>query len=118
VQNLVANSLKYTSGAPQRVKIWAERTDGFWLFTVEDNGAGMPPELGDDAFAMFRRAGIDDDASRGIGLAVCRRIIERTAARLSRSPLRRLHRDAVQRAGLMCAPTTCHASPARVHVRV
>jgi light-regulated signal transduction histidine kinase (bacteriophytochrome) len=76
VQNLVANSLKYTSGAPPRVKIWADRTDGFWLFTVEDNGPGMPPGLGDDAFAIFRRAGIVDDMSCGIGLAVCRRIIE------------------------------------------
>jgi signal transduction histidine kinase len=76
VQNLVANSLKYTSGAPPHVKIWAERTDGFWLFTVEDNGPGMPPGLGDDAFAMFRRVGVGDDVSCGIGLAVCRRIIE------------------------------------------
>jgi signal transduction histidine kinase len=76
IQNLVANSLKYRSEEPPHVKVSAERTGGFWVFTVEDNGVGMPPALGDDAFAMFKRAGTDDDASCGIGLAVCRRIIE------------------------------------------
>jgi signal transduction histidine kinase len=58
------------------VKVSAERRDGFWMFTVEDNGAGIAPAVGDDAFAMFKRAGADDDASCGIGLAVCGRIIE------------------------------------------
>jgi signal transduction histidine kinase len=77
IQNLVANSLKYRSDEPPHVKVSAERTDGVWVFTVEDNGIGIPPTLGDDAFAMFQRAGgADDDASCGIGLAVCRRIIE------------------------------------------
>ncbi len=76
VQNLVANSLKYRSDEPPQVKISADHEDGSWVFTVEDNGAGIPPELGDDAFKMFKRAGAVDDASCGIGLAVCRRIIE------------------------------------------
>jgi len=76
MQNLVANSIKYRSDEPPHVKVSAEREDGFWVFTVEDNGVGMPPALGDDAFAMFTRAGADDDVSCGIGLAVCRRIIE------------------------------------------
>jgi signal transduction histidine kinase len=43
-----------------------------WLFTVADNGVGIPPELGDDAFAMFKRAHGDDHEGCGIGLAATR----------------------------------------------
>ena len=87
VQNLLANSLKYRSEALPRVRIAAERADGFWLFTVADNGVGIPPELGDNAFAMFKRAGAGDDASCGIGLAVCRRIIETHGGVITAAPV-------------------------------
>jgi signal transduction histidine kinase len=76
LQNLLANSLKFRSTEPPRVTVAAEHADGFWLFTVEDNGVGIPPELGDDAFAMFKRAHGDDYEGSGIGLAVCRKIVE------------------------------------------
>jgi signal transduction histidine kinase len=76
LQNLIANSLKFRSTEPPRVTIAAEHRDGFWLFTVDDNGVGIPPELGDDAFAMFKRAHGDDSEGCGIGLAVCRKIVE------------------------------------------
>jgi signal transduction histidine kinase len=76
LQNLLANSLKFRSTEPPRVMVAAEHADGFWLFTVEDNGQGIPPELGDDAFAMFKRAHGDDSEGCGIGLAVCRKIVE------------------------------------------
>lgn len=76
VQNLIANSLKFRSTEPPRVTIAAEQRDGFWLFTVNDNGVGIPPELGDDAFAMFKRASGDDREGCGIGLAVCRKVVE------------------------------------------
>jgi signal transduction histidine kinase len=75
-QNLIANSLKFRSDAPPRVTIGAEPGDGVWLFNVDDNGIGIPPELGDDAFAMFKRAHGDDYEGCGIGLAVCRKIVE------------------------------------------
>jgi signal transduction histidine kinase len=76
LQNLIANSLKFRSDAPPRVKIGAELCAEAWLFTVDDNGIGIPPELGDEAFAMFKRAHGDDYAGCGIGLAVCRKIVE------------------------------------------
>jgi two-component system, chemotaxis family, sensor kinase Cph1 len=76
LQNLIANSLKFRSDEPPRVTIGAEQGDGVWLFYVGDNGIGIPPELGDDAFAMFKRAHGDDYEGCGIGLAVCRKIVE------------------------------------------
>lgn len=76
LQNLIANSLKFRSDEPPLVRIAAERRDGGWLFCVDDNGVGIPPELGDEVFAMFKRAHGDDHDGCGIGLAVCRKIIE------------------------------------------
>lgn len=76
LQNLLANSLKFRSSEPPRVSISAEEVDGFWIVDVRDNGVGIPEELGDDAFTMFRRAHGDDVEGSGIGLAVCRKIVE------------------------------------------
>lgn len=76
LQNLLANSLKFRSSEPPRVSISAEEEDGFWIVVVRDNGIGIPEELGDDAFAMFKRAHGDDFEGSGIGLAVCRKIVE------------------------------------------
>jgi signal transduction histidine kinase len=75
-QNLVANGLKFHSDEPPRVAISAERCQATWLFNVRDNGVGVPPELGDEIFSMFKRAHGDDVAGSGIGLAVCRKIVE------------------------------------------
>ena len=86
LQNLIANSLKYRSDRPPHLTIAAEQTDGFWLFEVTDNGVGIPPELGDDAFAMFKRAHGDDREGSGIGLAVCRKIIEAHGGAITAAP--------------------------------
>jgi two-component system, chemotaxis family, sensor kinase Cph1 len=61
-QNLVANGL--------------ERHDAAWLFNVRDNGVGVPPELSDEIFSMFKRAHGEEIEGCGIGLAVCRKIIK------------------------------------------
>ena len=75
-QNLVANGLKFHSDEPPQVTVSAERHDEAWLFNVRDNGVGVPPELADDIFSMFKRAHGDDVEGCGIGLAVCRKIVE------------------------------------------
>ena len=75
-QNLMANALKFHSDQPPRLNVSAERRDATWLFSVRDNGIGIPPELGDDIFTMFKRAHGDDVEGTGIGLAVCRKIVE------------------------------------------
>jgi light-regulated signal transduction histidine kinase (bacteriophytochrome) len=76
LQNLVANALKFHSDEPPRVAVSAERRDGAWLFSVRDNGVGVPPDLGEEIFSMFKRAHGDEIAGCGIGLAVCRKIVE------------------------------------------
>jgi signal transduction histidine kinase len=75
-QNLVANGLKFHSHERPRVTISAQRRDAMWLFSVRDNGVGVPPGLGDEIFSMFKRAHGDDVPGCGIGLAVCRKIVE------------------------------------------
>ena len=75
-QNLMANALKFHSDEPPRLDVSAERRDATWLFSVRDNGIGIPPELGDDIFTMFKRAHGEDVEGTGIGLAVCRKIVE------------------------------------------
>ena len=86
LQNLVANSVKFRSAAPPRVRIAAERADGAWVFSVSDNGVGIPRELGDDAFAMFKRAHGSEVEGSGIGLAVCRKVVEAHGGAITAEP--------------------------------
>ena len=86
LQNLVANSLKFRAEAAPSVSIDAERADGFWLFSVSDNGIGIPPELGDEAFAMFKRAHGEEIEGSGIGLAVCRKVVEAHGGAITAAP--------------------------------
>jgi signal transduction histidine kinase len=75
-QNLVANALKFHGSEPPRIRVAAERHKETWLFEVRDNGVGVPAELGDEIFSMFKRAHGDEVSGSGIGLAVCRKIVE------------------------------------------
>jgi signal transduction histidine kinase len=86
MQNLVANSLKFRAAAPPQIRIAAERAEGFWLFSVADNGVGIPPELGDEAFAMFKRAHGEETEGSGIGLAVCRKVVEAHGGAITAAP--------------------------------
>ncbi|HEY6279359.1 MAG TPA: ATP-binding protein [Streptosporangiaceae bacterium] len=76
-QNLLSNALKFRSDQPPHVAVSARRDGGFWLFTFADNGIGIEPEYAERVFAIFQR--LHDRASypgTGIGLAMCRKIIE------------------------------------------
>jgi signal transduction histidine kinase len=75
--NLVGNALKYRGTDPPRVAISAERADDGWLFTVTDNGIGIEPQYADRIFAIFQRLHLRDEyGGTGIGLALCRKIVE------------------------------------------
>jgi light-regulated signal transduction histidine kinase (bacteriophytochrome) len=77
-QNLIGNALKFHSDEPPHITVSAERRDdGFWLVSVADNGIGIAPEYADRIFVIFQRLhGKDAYPGTGIGLAMCRKIVE------------------------------------------
>jgi light-regulated signal transduction histidine kinase (bacteriophytochrome) len=77
-QNLLGNAVKFHGDAPPRVEVTARRTDqDRWLFTVADNGIGIAPEYAERIFVIFQRLhGKEVYPGTGIGLAMCRKIIE------------------------------------------
>ncbi|MGO9820818.1 MAG: ATP-binding protein [Solirubrobacteraceae bacterium] len=76
-QNLIANGIKFHSHAPPRVEINAHRREHDWLFDCTDNGIGIDPEYADRIFVIFQRLHARDRYDgTGIGLAICRKIIE------------------------------------------
>ena len=83
-QNLIGNAIKYRSeDRPAEVHIGAERQDGFVIFTIRDNGIGIQPEYKEQIFGLFSRLHTADRYSgTGIGLAICKRIVERYHGRI------------------------------------
>jgi light-regulated signal transduction histidine kinase (bacteriophytochrome) len=83
LQNLVGNAIKFRSAAPPRVHVSAARAGDEWQFSVQDNGIGIDPAYFEVIFEMFERLDQKDgEESTGIGLAICRRIVERHGGRL------------------------------------
>jgi signal transduction histidine kinase len=81
LQNLIANALKYRGEATPRVELSALRDSQEWVVTVRDNGPGVEPAQASRIFGMFSRADSETDGV-GIGLAVCRRIVEAHGGRI------------------------------------
>ena len=81
LQNLIANALKFRSEAPPRIELSALRGSEEWVVTVRDNGIGVDPEDATRIFGMFSRGQAAPDGV-GIGLAVCRRIVEAHGGRI------------------------------------
>ena len=76
-QNLISNSIKYRGAETPRIHVSAERSAGVWLFAVRDNGIGIDPEDTERVFGMFKRLHGTEIPGTGIGLALCKKIIER-----------------------------------------
>ena len=83
-QNLIGNALKYRRAeVPCRIEVRAEETAGEWLFSVTDNGIGIESQYFDQLFRLFKRLHSRDQyAGNGIGLAVCKRIVEGNGGRI------------------------------------
>lgn len=75
-QNLLGNGIKYKSAQAPKIHVSARRLDGFYEFAISDNGIGVDPEHHERIFGVFKRLHGKDVPGTGIGLAICRKIIE------------------------------------------
>jgi PAS domain S-box-containing protein len=83
LQNLVGNAVKFHGQAKPEVRIGARRTAGGWRVFVRDNGIGIAPEHQEHVFVIFRRLHSREAyPGSGIGLAICKKIVERHGGRL------------------------------------
>jgi signal transduction histidine kinase len=83
LQNLVGNAIKFHGAEPPQVHMRAERSSGCWMFTVKDNGIGIEPQYYERIFQVFQRLHtMSEYSGTGIGLAVCKKIVERHGGRI------------------------------------
>jgi PAS domain S-box-containing protein len=76
-ENLIGNALKYRSEDAPRITVTAEEGARDWVFCVGDNGIGIPQEYQAQIFGIFKRLHGDEYPGTGIGLATCKKIVDR-----------------------------------------
>jgi PAS domain S-box-containing protein len=82
-QNLIGNAIKFRGERKPEIHVGAERKDGEWLFAVRDNGIGLDMKHKDRIFQVFQRLHTREAyPGTGIGLAICKKIVERHGGRI------------------------------------
>ena len=82
-QNLIGNALKFKGERKPEIHIGAQRQARQWLFTIRDNGIGIDPQFAERIFMIFQRLHTREQfPGTGIGLAICKKIVERHGGRI------------------------------------
>ena len=82
-QNLLSNAMKYRKpDMPPIIEVNAERNGGIWVFRIKDNGIGIALGYQEQIFRIFGRLHGQDQPGTGIGLALCKKLIERNGGRI------------------------------------
>jgi len=82
-QNLIGNAIKFRGKEPPEILVQAEKAGQDWLFTVSDNGIGIAPESAENIFVAFQRLHTRTEyPGNGIGLSICKKIIERNGGKI------------------------------------
>ena len=83
LQNLISNAVKFRAEAPLRITVTAEARGRAWCFAVTDNGSGIEPKFAERIFLVFQRLHSREAIEgSGIGLSICKKIVERHGGRI------------------------------------
>lgn len=83
MQNLISNGIKYNNKALPQIHVSAKQNTNEWIIAIQDNGIGISPDYFSKVFEIFRRLHTQEEyPGNGIGLAICRRVVERHGGKI------------------------------------